>query len=131
MPAVDATGTPVWTQLNDTGYNERIVWDANKYYGDGYDVSFSPFGLLQWIWDGAGTVYKVNDTTPNRGDYQFLGDGQGRFNNRYDLYESTYLQPFTSPNLTSAVNWLFDRRLSVDYMLTYALPTLMADLEDL
>ncbi|MHA1313152.1 MAG: hypothetical protein ACTSRB_04545, partial [Candidatus Helarchaeota archaeon] len=108
-------------------------------HGENYEVAFNPLGLLQWIWDGAGTIMKVNDTATDPTDpstYPWLTNNDssevyGRYDERYQLYESSYLMPFSSPNLTAGVNWLIDRGLSIDYMITYALPKLMEDLGDL
>lgn len=133
LTALDEAGMPIWTQYDGNSSDDRTIWQPNKYYGATYGKSdmFSViFGLLQWIWDGAGTVYKTNDT----GDMTFLGGadaGYGRYANRYEVYPSTYLQPFSTPNLTAAVQWLYDRGLSMDYMISYAIPTLMEDLQGL
>ncbi len=107
--AFTSYGNPVWT---DYGNGTVKVWNNIEYYGDLYDVDLNPFGLLQWIWDGASDVFKLNDT----GGIP-----------KYESYMTKYLAPYSTPNLKGALEWLADKGFTIDHILNI-LPTLIEDL---
>ncbi|MBD3228340.1 MAG: hypothetical protein GF329_09145 [Candidatus Lokiarchaeota archaeon] len=76
-------------------YYHTLMYDeVYKKYGIPEDYGLSPFGLLQWIWDGAGTYY---DKT----------DDQRYYN----------VEPYTIPNLDGALDWLADRGITIEFII--------------
>ena len=76
-------------------YYHIIKYDSvYKKYNIPKEYGLSPLGMLQWIWDGAGTYYNKTD------------------GKRY-----TYVEPYTVPNFQAALDWLADRGFSLSYII--------------
>ncbi|NVM04061.1 MAG: hypothetical protein HWN67_17150, partial [Candidatus Helarchaeota archaeon] len=104
--AVTSYGVPVWT---DYGNGTVRVWNVVEYYGDLYETDLNPFGLLQWIWDGASDIFKINDT------------GAG-----YESYMTKYLAPYSIPDLKGTLDWLADKGFTIEHILEI-LPRVLED----
>ncbi|MHA1378173.1 MAG: hypothetical protein ACTSRG_07305 [Candidatus Helarchaeota archaeon] len=93
----DEYGNLIWT---DYGNGTLRIWDPVNYYGTLYDVDLSPFGMLQWIWEGAGDVVKVK-----------------KEGSTWKSYLTKYLAPYSTPDLEGTLNWLSGKGLGMNNIL--------------
>ncbi|NHI92287.1 MAG: hypothetical protein EAX96_07265 [Candidatus Lokiarchaeota archaeon] len=105
LTAINEQNLPVWTTYPNGSF---FIWDNSSYFGNSYQTDLNPLGLLQWIWDGASDVFNMEYNTT----YWNAVDGK-------------YLMPYSTPNLTGALNWLYDQGLSIDFILD-SLPSILS-----
>ncbi|MHA1383054.1 MAG: hypothetical protein ACTSR3_04750 [Candidatus Helarchaeota archaeon] len=93
----DKLGNLIWT---DYGNGTLRIWDPIRYFGDLYEVDLSPFGMLQWIWEGAGDIVKIH-----------------KEGSTWKSYTTKYLAPYSIPDIPSTLTWLENKGLSMNNIL--------------
>ncbi|NVM52703.1 MAG: hypothetical protein HWN66_03285 [Candidatus Helarchaeota archaeon] len=95
ISALFGTGTTTpedLLSLGDDYYHQIMHNDVYSQFGIDENQPLCIFGLLQWLWDGAGLRYNGSQSVP-------------------------YIEPYTVPNLEGALDWLADHGFTIDFII--------------